>query len=446
MTAPHISNLPTPPSRSQSPSTFSTDADAFLGALPTFQSEANSQADYLDALAATVDADAVAAAASAVDAENSATIAGAYANYTGAYNAGTTYQIGDSVSYSSNLFVALTVNTGVTPVNGANWAQVGGSASAVDIQEFTSSGTWTKPDGAKFTIVEVLGAGGGGGSGSLTTGTYRGGGAGGGGGSRVIRYFNATSLGATETVTIGSGGAGGVARTVTDNNGLDGDTGGNSTFGSWATAYGGNGGGRGYYTSGQRSYAGTGAGNGVDNQAIGWIFTSSAYGYGNGVGGMGASAYQQGNITSDATARGGSSEYGGAAGGTVSEVAGNYWTGNGGGSLYAGAGGGAGGSYLSTTATNPRAGGAHGTVAVGTGGAAGLSQTTPTAGTAGSLTAGRFAGSGGGGGGAAGSGAGAVGGAGARGSGGGGGGGGRTTSSGAGGAGGNGYARVITFI
>lgn len=121
MPAPHITPLPTPPSRSQSPTTFSTDADAFLGALPDFQSEANAQADYLDGIADDVAADATAAAASALAAENAANIAAAVADYQGAYNAGTTYQIGQSVSYGGNLYVANTINTGVTPVDGANW-------------------------------------------------------------------------------------------------------------------------------------------------------------------------------------------------------------------------------------------------------------------------------------------------------------------------------------
>lgn len=69
MTAPSITPLPTPPSRSQAPASFSADADAFLAALPAFQSEANAQADYLDTLAVDVTnetgADVIAAAASA---------------------------------------------------------------------------------------------------------------------------------------------------------------------------------------------------------------------------------------------------------------------------------------------------------------------------------------------------------------------------------------------
>ena len=77
MPAPQISPLPTPPSRSQSPETFSADADAFLGALPEFQTDANAQADYLDALAIAVDADAASADADAAAAAASEVAAAA---------------------------------------------------------------------------------------------------------------------------------------------------------------------------------------------------------------------------------------------------------------------------------------------------------------------------------------------------------------------------------
>lgn len=60
-----ITPLPTPPSRGDEPTTFRTDADAFLGALPTFATEAN-------ALAVEVGDDATAAAASATAAADSA--------------------------------------------------------------------------------------------------------------------------------------------------------------------------------------------------------------------------------------------------------------------------------------------------------------------------------------------------------------------------------------
>lgn len=47
MPLPTIAPLPTPPSRSSDPGTFSDDADAFLGALPDFQSELNAWAEAL---------------------------------------------------------------------------------------------------------------------------------------------------------------------------------------------------------------------------------------------------------------------------------------------------------------------------------------------------------------------------------------------------------------
>jgi hypothetical protein len=140
MAYPPIAALPTPPSRSQSPSTFSADADAFLGALPDFGDEANDLAGYLDTLAGEVDADAIAAAASATSAANSALSAAYAANYEGAYNAGTTYQIGDSVLYNDELWLALTVNTGVTPVEGANWRNLSVPSTFALITSVTASG------------------------------------------------------------------------------------------------------------------------------------------------------------------------------------------------------------------------------------------------------------------------------------------------------------------
>lgn len=79
MPAPTISALPTPPSRSDDPETFSTKADAFLGALPTFRTEANAQAAYNDGVATAVTASQTAAATSATNAATSASNAAASA-------------------------------------------------------------------------------------------------------------------------------------------------------------------------------------------------------------------------------------------------------------------------------------------------------------------------------------------------------------------------------
>lgn len=68
------------------------------------------------------------------------------------------------------------------------------------VQVFTTSGTWTKPDGINFIKVYITG-GGGGGTGSTS------GSSGGGAGATCIKYLDVSML-STGTVVIGAGGAG----------------------------------------------------------------------------------------------------------------------------------------------------------------------------------------------------------------------------------------------
>ena len=95
------------------------------------------------------------------------------------------------------------------------------------VQSFSSSGTWNKPGYGTMALIEVWAGGGSGGS--RTTTGLTGGGAGGGYNSRIIPL---SSLGETETVTIGDGGVG-----VSGNS--NGNPGGNTSFGSYVSAYGG---------------------------------------------------------------------------------------------------------------------------------------------------------------------------------------------------------------
>lgn len=293
-----------------------------------------------------------------------------------------------------------------------------------DRQTFTSSGTWTKPDGATFVQVEAWGAGGGGGSGRRgASGADRTGGGGGGGGAYVSRLFLASDLGATETVTIGAGGAGGAAITTNTTDGNVGSVGGNTTFGSHLTAFGGGGGPAGVAVGvaggggGGALTAGSGATGGQPRIA------SSPGAFGGGDGSSGAAGQPSGT---------GGAGGGGSPAGTAS--------GAGGSSAFGGAGGGGGGAITSADATGTAGAGGSQAGASGGGGAAGTSGGSPTAGTAGTGF------QGGGGGGSSRTAAAGAGGAGGTASGGGGGGASENgVNSGAGGAGGNGLVRVTTW-
>jgi hypothetical protein len=129
-----ISNLPTPPSR-QDPANFSGDADSFLGALPTFQTEVNAAGDYVDSKVAEVDADAAAAAASVVAAQAAADSSVAAANAT-AWVSGASYTGGDAVWSLVNYqtYRAITDHSGETgdpSADATNWAVLGSPAEFV---------------------------------------------------------------------------------------------------------------------------------------------------------------------------------------------------------------------------------------------------------------------------------------------------------------------------
>jgi hypothetical protein len=106
--------------------------------------------------------------------------------------------------------------TGATGVQGATGATGGSLTPQIDL--YTTSGSWTKPVGAKEVYVQCVAGGGGGGyGGKQTAGTAVFGGAGGGSGGYSHATIDASQLtDASYTITVGSGGNGGIGATLTN--------------------------------------------------------------------------------------------------------------------------------------------------------------------------------------------------------------------------------------
>lgn len=149
-----ITALPTPPSR-QDPANFADEADAFLGALPTFRTEVNTAGAYFDTVGAEIDTDAAAAATSATNAAtsataaaNSATAAAASAATAGAtaWSSGASYTAGalvySTVDYQT--YRAITTHSGETTdpsEDTTNWVSQGGGGGGLTSQTATTTST-----------------------------------------------------------------------------------------------------------------------------------------------------------------------------------------------------------------------------------------------------------------------------------------------------------------
>jgi hypothetical protein len=198
----------------------------------------------------------------------------------------------------------------------------------VTVQAFTSSGTWTKPANADMVSVVCVGAGGGGDTAWVYTigaggEEYYGGGNGGGGGAMSHYTYDASDLGSTVTVTVGTGGTGGTDIFSNTGNAVNG---GFSSFGSGVEANGGLGANR---VASSGGYPGAGGAG---------MFTG-------GSGGGSLSNYRPGSYIPYASSSGssGSNSYGGAGGGG----------GGGLGAFGSGNFGGNGGSAASHSINNP---------------------------------------------------------------------------------------------
>lgn len=288
MTTPQITDLPTPPSRSDNPELFSSKADSFLGALPQFQSEANEVAEFVGDKAEQVAADKTQTSLDRADAADSRDQAFDYAaqaldyagqslssaqaaaasfdnfddRYLGAKStdplvdndgdplqigalywntpgavfkswSGTAWSPAPSTNAAATTFIP-TAGISATNVQEAiqELEEKVAEAGGLDIQQFDASGTWTKPDTGRFARVQLWSGGGGGGKASATNSAL-----GGAGGGYVEKTFILSDLGDTENVVIGAGGAG-----ATGASPASGGAGGASTFGSLLQVFGGGGG------------------------------------------------------------------------------------------------------------------------------------------------------------------------------------------------------------
>ena len=153
MAYPPISALPSPPSR-QDPANFADEADAFLGALPTFQTEVNASGTYIDGKAAEVDTDAATATTQAgiattqaTNAANSATAAANSAASAGGvlWVSGTSYAVGyvvySPIDFQNYRCIQATSGTTDPSLDETNWVALGGGGGGLTEQTATTTAT-----------------------------------------------------------------------------------------------------------------------------------------------------------------------------------------------------------------------------------------------------------------------------------------------------------------
>lgn len=248
--------------------------------------------------------------------------------------------------------------------NGANFFTAPVSPGA---KTFTTTGTHLAPEDGWYEL-DIIGGGGGGASGQRSTG-YRIGGCGGGAATRtLVNIFLAK--GTSTTATVAAGGIGGPAQTVNTSFGLAGTDGGNSTFGTLVTGFGGQGAPAAttHFTTGGNGGGSASSGTGGSLPQLAFTLSAGTIRMFNNLGGGGGTTQ-----TIAGTVLVGNAEWGGGAGGGIVDPGGAtvHVSVAGGSSIWGPGAGGPGGSFTSgSVAEDPKAGGKSGSYNNGGGGTA----------------------------------------------------------------------------
>ncbi len=236
----------------------------------------------------------------------------------------TTTQVGVGLPKANGTAGQVLTSNGVGAI--PTFQNAGANAFAsINIQTFTSTGTYTPTAGMLYCIMEVVGGGGGGGATTATTAAHASAAGGGGGGGYARKFATAATVGASQTVTIGAAGAAGAI------SGGTGGTGGTTSVGTICVATGGTGGQGGTNDAFDTAFLGGAGGAGSTGDIL---ITGGGGGAGSGsvafagVGGFGGSSFFGGGIQSTVTSGGGAtgpngSNYGSGGGGGATGGGGN---------------------------------------------------------------------------------------------------------------------------
>lgn len=132
----NMTPFPTPIPSRDDPANFATRADATIGHFQVFVPEANTMVGQINTAIVDMngilsdteisESNAAQSASAANTAKNEAMIAAATAGYKGDWLVGSTYAVGETVTYLSRLFISkINGNIGNTPTEGTNWGLLG---------------------------------------------------------------------------------------------------------------------------------------------------------------------------------------------------------------------------------------------------------------------------------------------------------------------------------